>query len=269
MLRHTPKAVAAKADTEAGTKAKAAAGAAPATGNATTTGAQAPAQDEAAPQGRPAPRVLTDSELSRLLGEQQFGVLAGVRSTGHPHLSTVLYRWDAGERVLRVSTTADRLKARRLRRNPRAALHVQGPDVWSFAVAEGEAEVSGATTMPGDAVGRELLSLTPGFEDRAEEAAFLEQVVEERRVVIRIKVSRLYGTALDIPAQDGEPDRRHGPGPDPDLGPEPGRQLDAIAPGWESDLPDGPDRSDVAAGPAGPDGPAGTLDADPKHRAEI
>ncbi|MCX4675397.1 TIGR03618 family F420-dependent PPOX class oxidoreductase [Streptomyces sp. NBC_01433] len=134
------------------------------------------------------------------MGEQRFGVLAGVRSTGHPHLSTVLYRWDADERVLRVSTTADRLKARQLRRNPHAALHVHGPDVWSFAVAEGEAEVTGTTTTPGDAVGRELLSLTPGFEDRAEEAAFLEQVVEERRVVIRIKVSRLYGTALDIPA---------------------------------------------------------------------
>ncbi|MER6999163.1 PPOX class F420-dependent oxidoreductase [Streptomyces sp. NPDC000410] len=150
------------------------------------------------PGAGPAPRVLTDEELSRLLAAQRFGVLATVRSTGHPHLSTVLYHWDAEERVLRVSTTADRLKVRQLRRDPHAALHVNGPDVWSFAVAEGEAEVSEVTTVPGDAVGRELLSLTPGFENPQDEAAFLEQLVADRRVVIRLRVSRLYGTALDI-----------------------------------------------------------------------
>lgn len=159
------------------------------------------ATEEKSPGG-PAPRVLTWPELSRLLREQQFGVLANVRSTGHPHLSTVLYRWDEDTRTVRVSTTAERLKSRLVRANSRAALHVQGPDVWSFAVAEGEAEVSEATTAPGDAVGRELLSLTPGFEDPADEAAFLEQLVAEHRVVIRIRVSRLYGTALDIPAPE-------------------------------------------------------------------
>lgn len=150
----------------------------------------------------PAPRVLTGPELSRLLREQQFGVLANIRSTGHPHLSTVLYNWDEETRTVRVSTTAERLKSRLARANSRAALHVQGPDVWSFAVAEGEAEVSEPTAEPGDAIGRELLSLTPGFEDPADEAAFLEQLVAEHRVVIRIRVSRLYGTALDIPAPE-------------------------------------------------------------------
>lgn len=147
----------------------------------------------------PGPRVLTDEELSALLSEQQFGTLASVRRTGHPHLSTVLYHWSPEERVLRVSSTADRLKVRQLRHDPHAALHVQGPDVWSFAVAEGEAEVSAQTTEPGDAIGRELLALTPGFDDPAAERAFLGQLVAERRVVIRLRVARLYGTALDIP----------------------------------------------------------------------
>ncbi|MFD9501129.1 TIGR03618 family F420-dependent PPOX class oxidoreductase [Streptomyces sp. NPDC060035] len=154
------------------------------------------------PKSGPAPRVLTDQELSRILQEQQFGVLAAVRSTGHPHLSTVLYRWDSEERVVRVSTTADRLKVRMLRRDPHASLHVRGSDDWAFAVAEGEAEVSQETVVAGDATGRELLSLTPGFDDPADEAAFLAQVVAEHRVVIRIRVSRLYGTALDIPAAE-------------------------------------------------------------------
>lgn len=146
----------------------------------------------------PAPRILTDEELVSLLGEQQFGVLATVKRSGHPHLSTVMYNWDSDARVVRISTTDDRLKARHVRNNPHLALHVNGPNIWSFAVAEGDAEVSEVTTEPGDAIGRELLSLTPGFEDPAQEAAFLKQLVTERRVVIRLKVARLYGTALDI-----------------------------------------------------------------------
>jgi PPOX class probable F420-dependent enzyme len=154
------------------------------------------------PGSGPAPRVLTDDELSALLQAQQFGTLASVRKTGHPHLSTVLYSWSPEERVIRVSTTADRLKVRQLRHDPHASLHVQGPNVWSFAVAEGEAEVSDETTVPGDAVGRELLALTPGFDDPEEEAGFLEQLVDDRRVVVRLRVSRLYGTALDIPGLD-------------------------------------------------------------------
>jgi PPOX class probable F420-dependent enzyme len=160
-------------------------------------------EDEQRPGAGPAPRPLTDEELSQLLSEQQFGVLASVKRSGHPHLSTVLYNWNPEERVLRISTTTDRLKVRQLRRDPHTALHVNGPNVWSFAVAEGEAEVSQAATAPGDATGRELLAMTPGFADPAAETAFLEQMVAEQRVVIRIRVYRLYGTALDIPTEGG------------------------------------------------------------------
>ncbi|HSA48680.1 MAG TPA: TIGR03618 family F420-dependent PPOX class oxidoreductase [Yinghuangia sp.] len=154
--------------------------------------------EQSSPGAGPAPRALTDEELSHLLADRQFGTLAAVRSTGHPHLSTVLYNWHAQERTIRISTTVNRLKVRQIRRDARVALHVQGPDVWSFAVAEGDAEVSEVTTVPGDKVGRELLALIPGFEDPAQEDAFLRQMVADRRVVIRIRVSRLYGTALDV-----------------------------------------------------------------------
>ncbi|MGW7286064.1 TIGR03618 family F420-dependent PPOX class oxidoreductase [Streptomyces sp. NPDC054847] len=147
---------------------------------------------------RPAPRPLSDEALSQLLGRQQFGTLATVKRSGRPHLTTMLYSWDPEARVARFSTTADRVKVGHLRRSPHAALHVQGGDVWSFAVAEGEAEVSGITTVPGDAVGRELLGMIREAAQPEDEDAFLEQLVAERRVVIRLKVDRLYGTALDI-----------------------------------------------------------------------
>lgn len=129
----------------------------------------------------PAPRTLTDDELVDLLGKQQFGVLATVKRSGHPHLSTVLYQWDARERVIRVSTTADRVKARQIRANPRVALHVSGPDVWSFAAVEGDAELVETTPEPADGSDRE----------------------PDRRLTITFTASRLYGTALDIPKADG------------------------------------------------------------------
>ncbi|MFC8956556.1 MULTISPECIES: pyridoxamine 5'-phosphate oxidase family protein [unclassified Streptomyces] len=146
----------------------------------------------------PAPRPLSDEALSELLGTQQFGTLASVKRSGHPHLTTMLYSWDPEARVARFSTTADRVKVTHLRRDPHAALHVRGDDVWSFAVAEGEAEVSDPTTAPGDAVGRELLAMIPEAARPEDEETWLAQQTAERRVVIRLKVDRLYGTALDI-----------------------------------------------------------------------
>ncbi|MFE2530977.1 PPOX class F420-dependent oxidoreductase [Streptomyces sp. NPDC059371] len=146
----------------------------------------------------PAPRPLSDEALSALLGEQQFGTLATVRRSGHPHLTTMLYDWDPTARVIRMSTTADRVKAKHLKHDPHAALHVQGGDAWSFAVAEGTAEASGPTTVAGDAVGRELLEMIPAAARPTDEEAFLKELVADHRIVIRLRVERLYGTALDI-----------------------------------------------------------------------
>lgn len=151
----------------------------------------------------PAPRPLSDEALSGLLAKQQFGTLATNKRSGHPHLTTMVYSWDPDTRTLRFSTTADRVKVEHLRRDPRAALHVSGGDVWSFAVAEGEAEASEITTVPGDAIGRELLAMIPAAARPEDEQAFLEELVAERRLVIRLKTHRLYGTALDIEVQDG------------------------------------------------------------------
>ncbi|MEU4762322.1 TIGR03618 family F420-dependent PPOX class oxidoreductase [Actinosynnema sp. NPDC023794] len=140
----------------------------------------------------PAPRTLTDDELVDLLDAQRFGVLATVKRSGHPHLSTVLYQWDAKERVIRVSTTADRLKARQIRADPKVSLHVSGPDVWSFAVVEGDAELVETTDGP---------DLEP-----------------DRRLTITFTATRLYGTALDIPKAEprkirstATPDLPHAP----------------------------------------------------------
>jgi PPOX class probable F420-dependent enzyme len=153
-----------------------------------------------AENAEPAPRSLADDELSKLLAAQRFGALATNRSDGHPHLSTVLYDWDAERRVVRISTVADRLKVRQLNRDPRCALYVASDDFWSYVVAEGEAELSPVSAEPGDEVGRELLDMQPAFAEPADEQAFLRQMVADRRLVIRLPVTRLYGTALSVPS---------------------------------------------------------------------
>ncbi|MGN9845604.1 pyridoxamine 5'-phosphate oxidase family protein [Nonomuraea sp. H19] len=143
------------------------------------------------------PGSLTDEELSRLLAQQRFGALATNESSGRPHLSTVRYTWDPGQRVVRISTMAGRIKVQRLHQDPRCALYVTSDDFQSYAVAEGAAELSPVSAEPGDEVGRELLAMQSIAVD---EVAFLRQLVADQRLVIRIRVSQLYGTALAVPS---------------------------------------------------------------------
>ncbi|MFC4913305.1 TIGR03618 family F420-dependent PPOX class oxidoreductase [Actinomadura gamaensis] len=153
---------------------------------------------EYGPGDGPAPAALTDDALSDLIGGSTFAALATTKKSGHPHLSTVVFAWDKDERLARISTTADRLKVRQLKNDPRAALYVSSADHMSFAVAEGTAELSEVATEAGDAVSRELLEMAGGFADPADEAAFLEQMVKDRRLIIRLRADRLYGTVLAV-----------------------------------------------------------------------
>jgi PPOX class probable F420-dependent enzyme len=148
------------------------------------------------PGDGPPPRIPDEAELARVLGEHSMGTLAAVRKNGHPHLSTVAYQWDAERRIARISTTADRAKVGMLRRNPRSALHVSTPDFMLFVVGEGDVEISPVSTVSGDATGLELLAMTPGYDAPEDETAFLKQMATDRRLVLRLHVTRLYGTSL-------------------------------------------------------------------------
>jgi PPOX class probable F420-dependent enzyme len=141
-----------------------------------------------------------EQQLLDLIAANSRGILAGVTRAGYPHLTNVLYVWDPARRLARVSTTADRVKARALRRDPRAALHVSGSHFWSFAVGEGDTDLSDVATTPGDDACRELLELTSEFYGKTEdEPAFFAQMIEARRLVVRLHVRRVYGVLLDQP----------------------------------------------------------------------
>jgi PPOX class probable F420-dependent enzyme len=143
---------------------------------------------------------MTDEEkLLELIGAHREGILAAVNRTGYPHLTNVLYAWDREQRTARVSTTASRVKARILNRDPRAALHVPGDHFWAYAVAECDAELSAVASTPGDAACRELLTVHSTFYGDLDEQAFFDQMIEARRLVVRLRVKRLYGVLLDTP----------------------------------------------------------------------
>ena len=134
----------------------------------------------------------TPDELWSVIAGSQHGILATIGPTGTPHLSNVYYVPDRVERVVRISTTAVRVKGRNLLRDPRAVLHVPGHDFFNFAVAECDVVVVEAKT-PGDAATDELYEVHAVFNGAADRPAFDERVIADRRMVARLAVTRLYG----------------------------------------------------------------------------
>ena len=101
---------------------------------------------------------------------------------------------------MRIASALGRAKVRQLARDPHASLYVSSEDHLAFAVAEGVAEVSPVNAVPGDATGRARLARQAPSTDPGDEAVFLRNMVEDRRVVITLRVERLYGGGLDLGA---------------------------------------------------------------------
>jgi PPOX class probable F420-dependent enzyme len=140
-----------------------------------------------------------EEQLLELIASSHQGVLAAVTRAGYPHMTNVLYVWEGQGRIARVSTTADRVKGRILRHDPHAALHVSGPHFWSYAVAECDAETSEAATTPGDDASRELLEVHSAFYGEQDEEAVFRRLIDERRLVVRLRVRKVYGVVLANP----------------------------------------------------------------------
>lgn len=120
-------------------------------------------------------------------------VLVTLRRDGRPQLSNVVHLvGDDG--LVRISTTADRAKFHNLRRTPWAVLKVDGESFWSYAVLEGEAELSAVAAEPGDAAVDELVALYRGIAgEHPDWDDYRRAMVADRRVVVRIAPTRAYG----------------------------------------------------------------------------
>ncbi|GAY17643.1 PPOX class F420-dependent enzyme [Mycobacterium sp. shizuoka-1] len=135
-----------------------------------------------------------DDKLLALIANNSLGVLATIKRDGRPQLSNVTYHFDAREPAIEVSITEPRAKTRNLRRDARASILVSSDDGWSYAVAEGNAILSPPAASPHDDTVEALIALYrnvagehPDWDD------YRRAMVTDRRVLLRLPISHLYG----------------------------------------------------------------------------
>jgi PPOX class probable F420-dependent enzyme len=139
--------------------------------------------------------VSTDALLS-LLASGDLGVLATIKGDGRPQLSNVNYTFDQATQVIRISVTDNRAKVRNLRRDRRASFHVSSDDGWSFVVAEGLGELSPVATDEQDATVEELIEVFRAIAgEHPDWQEYRAAMVADERLVLRIPVERVYGSA--------------------------------------------------------------------------
>jgi PPOX class probable F420-dependent enzyme len=142
---------------------------------------------------------MTDTEFDprTLLAESRIGILATIKSDGLPQLSPVTPFYDRAADVVYVSMTEGRAKTANLRRDPRAVFEVTRADGWAWATAEGSVTLTG----PGaDPHGDEVEALVDYYRRAAGEhpdwAEYRSVMVSDRRVLMALTVSRVYGAKL-------------------------------------------------------------------------
>ena len=124
---------------------------------------------------------------------RRWSVLTTMRTNGRPQLSNVAHA--VGEDgTVRISITADRAKYKNVLRQPWAALHITRDDFFAYVVLEGDAELSSVATRPDDAAVEELIEVYRGIAGEHDDwDAYRAAMVNDRRVVVRLKPSRAYG----------------------------------------------------------------------------
>lgn len=136
-------------------------------------------------------------DISAFLAQPGNGTLATIKRSGLPQLSVVTYAWcpddDDGRAVVRISTTADRVKVANLRRDPRASFIVSRD--WSYAVVEGSVELSAVSAAPDDDAVEELIRVyrDAGGGEHPDWDEYRQAMVTDRRLVVRIVVDHAYG----------------------------------------------------------------------------
>jgi PPOX class probable F420-dependent enzyme len=137
---------------------------------------------------------MNGNDLEALLRDTGHGVLVTLRRDGRPQLSNVLHTYNPATRLVRVSITADRAKARNLARDPRASYHVTSDDFWSWAVADGTAELTPVAADPRDATVAELVDMYRAISgEHPDWDEYRAAMVADGRLAVRLHVEHVYG----------------------------------------------------------------------------
>jgi len=121
------------------------------------------------------------------------GVLVTLKSDGRPQSSNIVYAVGDDD-VVRISVTDSRAKTTNMRRDPRISLHVSADDFWSYAVAEGDADLSPVAADPHDATVDELVELYRALQGEHDDwEAYRAAMVDDGRLVVRLRPTHVYG----------------------------------------------------------------------------
>lgn len=139
-------------------------------------------------------RQVFDDKLLALISGHSLGVLATIKRDGRPQLSNVQYHFDPRSLVIQVSITEPRAKTRNLRRDPRASILVDADDGWSYAVAEGTAELTPPAAAPDDSTVEALIALYRNIAgEHPDWDEYRRAMITDRRVVLTLPISHVYG----------------------------------------------------------------------------
>jgi PPOX class probable F420-dependent enzyme len=134
--------------------------------------------------------------LWKIVGSERNGILATIGEDGLPQLSNIYFLSDASTRLIRFSTTTDRVKGRNLLRDPRASLHVAGSNFFNFAVVAGSTSSAVALDPDDDAV-EKLFEIHTELGAASERAGFGEEMLANHRMAVELHVEHIYGQILD------------------------------------------------------------------------
>ena len=135
-------------------------------------------------------------QLWQIVANGRNGILATINPDGTPQLSNIYYLSDHSAEVIRFTTTSVRIKGRNLLRDPRAVLHVPGPDFFNFAVVSGRATVA-VPERPDDAAVDDLFEIYSGLGAASKHDAFGHNMLANHRMAVWLHVERIYGQILD------------------------------------------------------------------------
>ncbi len=136
-----------------------------------------------------------DDRLAAFAASRHLAVLTTLKRDGRPQLSAVNYTFDPATRAARVSVTDDRAKTRNARRDPRVSMFVSSEDGWSYAVLEGDAELSAVAKDPHDDAVEALIDLYRAVRgaDHPDWDDYRRAMVDDKRLVLTLHVTRIYG----------------------------------------------------------------------------
>ena len=133
--------------------------------------------------------MIGNEDQDRFVREMKSAIITSLRKDGSPSTSLVFYALDGDD--LLFSTTADRLKAKTLTRDPRAVVTVLDEGApYRFVSVEGRAAVESGDIIPGHILINRAMRNNPDWQPPE---GYAETLRSQKRVVVRVTPARVSG----------------------------------------------------------------------------